>query len=114
MYRSTVHPDASLLPVAITNIAIMVNRATLVAAACNLLPFAAAQISEGFEDGWDESAWPVYAPDCQQGGSVSLDTSEAHTGSNSIKVTGAGGYCGHVFFGTTDIPSGDVYIRTFM
>ncbi|KAI1081646.1 hypothetical protein F5B20DRAFT_50586 [Whalleya microplaca] len=79
-----------------------------------LLPFSLAQVSEGFEDGWDETAWPIYAPDCNQGGAVSLDTSVAHSGSNSIRVDGAGGFCGHIFFGTTEVPSGDVYVRTYL
>lgn len=78
------------------------------------LPFSVAQVSEGFENGWDQAAWPTYAPDCSQGGSVSLDSSTAHSGKNSIKVTGAGGYCGHMFFGTNKVPSGDVYVRVWL
>ncbi|KAH7371078.1 hypothetical protein BKA66DRAFT_424550 [Pyrenochaeta sp. MPI-SDFR-AT-0127] len=78
------------------------------------LPFSLAQISEGFENGWDQTAWPTYAPDCSQGGAVTLDSSTAHTGKNSIKVTGAGGYCGHIFVGTNKIPSGDVYVRSYI
>ncbi len=80
----------------------------------SLLPFSLAQITEGFESGWDQTAWPTYAADCNQGGVVSLDTTTAHSGKNSIKVAGAGGYCGHIFVGTTKIPSGDVYVRTWM
>lgn len=83
-------------------------------AALALLPFSLAQVSEDFEGGWDEAAWPVYAPDCNQGGSVALDSSVAHSGSNSIRVDGAGGFCGHVFVGTTNVPSGDVYVRTWL
>ena len=79
-----------------------------------LLPFTFAQVSEDFEGGWDESAWPTYAADCDQGGKVSLDSSTSHSGSNSIRVDGAGGYCGHKFFGTTKVPSGDVYVRAWM
>ncbi|KAF3931447.1 hypothetical protein ABW19_dt0203172 [Dactylella cylindrospora] len=78
------------------------------------LPFSFAQISEDFESGWDQSKWAIYAPDCNQGGSVSLDSSTAHSGSNSIKVSGAGGYCGHIFIGTTQVPSGDIYVRTWV
>lgn len=76
-----------------------------------------AQISDDFEAGLDNSTWPTYAPDCNQGGTVSLDTSTAHSGSNSVKVVGGtnGGYCGHIFFGTTQVPaSGDVYVRTWL
>lgn len=79
-----------------------------------LLPFSFAQVSEDFESGWDQSAWPTYAPDCSQGGKVSLDSSTAHSGKNSIRVDGAGGYCGHIFFGTTKVPSGDIYVRTYL
>ncbi|KAI1504848.1 hypothetical protein F5X99DRAFT_431880 [Biscogniauxia marginata] len=82
--------------------------------ALTLLPFSIAQVEEGFESGWDETAWPTYAPDCNQGGKVSLDSSTAYSGSNSIRVDGAGGFCGHIFFGTTNIPSGDVYVRAYV
>ncbi|KAI0472203.1 hypothetical protein GGR56DRAFT_112605 [Xylariaceae sp. FL0804] len=92
----------------------MFHQASLLTLALAALPFSAAQVSEGFEDGWDQTTWPIYAPDCNQGGSVSLDTTMAHSGSNSMKVVGAGGYCGHIFFGTTDIPSGDVYVRVWL
>lgn len=79
-----------------------------------LSSFAYGQISDDFESGWDKTKWPTYANDCNQGGSISLDTSTAHSGSASMKVTGAGGYCGHIFFGTTAIPSGDIYVRTWV
>lgn len=81
-----------------------------------LVPFTLAQISDNFENGWDKSKWPIYAPDCNQGGSVSLDTTTGHSGSNSIKVVGgSSGYCGHIFFGTDQVPSGsDVYVRTWL
>jgi hypothetical protein len=79
-----------------------------------LLPFATAQVTEGFESGWDEAAWPTYAPDCSQGGKVSLDTSQAYSGKNSIRVDGAGGYCGHIFVGTNKIPTGDLYVRAYV
>lgn len=75
---------------------------------------AAAQISDDFEGGWDQTKWKTYAPDCNQGGSISLDTSTAHSGKASMKVDGAGGYCGHIFFGTTAVPSGDIYVRTWV
>ncbi|KAH8589220.1 hypothetical protein B0O99DRAFT_523480 [Bisporella sp. PMI_857] len=89
----------------------LLNPALLVLA---LLPFSLAQVSEGFENGWDQTAWPTYAVDCNQGGKVSLDSSTAHSGKNSIRVDGAGGYCGHIFVGTTKVPSGDVYVRTYL
>jgi hypothetical protein len=79
-----------------------------------LLPFTLGQVTEDFEKGWDQTAWATYAPDCSQGGKVTLDSSTAHSGKNSMRVDGAGGYCGHIFFGTTKVPSGDVYVRAFM
>jgi hypothetical protein len=92
----------------------MVRHAALAALA--LLPFSLAQVtvSEDFESGWNQAEWPTYAPDCSQGGRVSLDSSTAHSGRNSVRVDGAGGYCGHIFFGTNKIPSGDLYVRTWL
>lgn len=91
----------------------MFQKATLLAALA-FAPLSIAQVSEGFENGWDQTAWPINAQDCNQGGKVSLDTTTAHTGKNSIRVDGAGGYCGHIFVGTTKIPSGYVYVRTYL
>ncbi|KUJ15585.1 uncharacterized protein LY89DRAFT_619624 [Mollisia scopiformis] len=79
-----------------------------------LLPLSLAQVTNDFESGWDQTAWPIYAPSCNQGGKVTLDTTTAHSGKNSIRVDGAGGFCGHIFFGTTKVPSGDVYVRTYL
>lgn len=31
-----------------------------------VLPFSLAQVSNDFESGWDQTAWPIYAPDCNQ------------------------------------------------
>ncbi|KAI0140700.1 hypothetical protein BJ166DRAFT_604330 [Pestalotiopsis sp. NC0098] len=92
----------------------MLRQALLLAAGIAQLPFSLAQVTADFESGWDQTAWPIYAPDCNQGGSVTLDSTTAHGGKNSIKVAGAGGYCGHVFFGTTKVPSGDVYVRAYV
>jgi len=82
--------------------------------ALSLLPFSLAQVTEDFENGWDQTAWPIYANDCNQGGKVSLDSTGAHGGKNSVRVDGASGYCGHIFFGTTKVPSGDVYVRVWV
>ncbi|KAL2151624.1 hypothetical protein VTH82DRAFT_6722 [Thermothelomyces myriococcoides] len=89
-------------------------RKTALLAVAALPALSSAQISNDFENGWDETAWPIYAPDCNQGGKVSLDTSTAHSGTNSIRVDGAGGYCGHIFFGTNQVPSGDLYVRVYL
>lgn len=92
----------------------MYGQTALLTVALALAPAAIAQVSEGFESGWDQTAWPTYAADCNQGGKVTLDTTTAHTGKNSIRVDGAGGYCGHIFVGTKKVPSGDVYVRTWL
>lgn len=89
-------------------------RQTTFLALAALLPLSLAQVSNDFESGWDQAAWPTYAPDCSQGGTVTLDSTVAHSGKNSIRVDGAGGFCGHIFFGTTQVPTGDVYVRTWL
>lgn len=58
--------------------------------------------------------WSVEARDCSGTGTVTVDTAEAHSGTQSIRVDGGGGYCNHVFAGTslTDTDLGDtVYVR---
>ena len=87
---------------------------TLLAVPALLASAASAVISDNFEKGWNQTTWPIYAPDCTQGGSISLDSTVAHSGKNSLKVVGAGGYCGHIFFGTTQVPKGDVYVRAWV
>lgn len=78
------------------------------------LSFSFAQVPENFESGWNQTAWPIYAPDCNQGGKITLDSTTADSGKNSIRVDVTGGFCGHIFFGTTKVPSGDVYVRTWL
>ena len=90
-------------------------RQTALLALTAFLSRSVAQISDNFESGWNQTLWPIYAPDCNEGGTVSLDTTVAHSGSNSMKVVGGpNGYCGHIFFGTTEVPSGDVYVRVWL
>lgn len=93
----------------------MLLQAALIALAA-VVPFSVAQVSESFENGWDQTAWPTYAVDCNQGGKVALDSSTAHNGTKSIRVDGGAGsgYCGHIFFGTTKVPSGDVWVRVWL
>jgi len=49
----------------------------------------------------DPSKWMVVSPNCMGTGTVSVDGTMAHSGSNSVKVSGKGGYCNHVFFANT-------------
>jgi hypothetical protein len=72
---------------------------------------------DGFEDqaGTTPSGrWSVDTPNCSGTGSVSVDGTEAHTGSKSIKVSGTDGYCNHVFVSDTadmTTASPDWYVR---
>ncbi|MGV9350136.1 cellulose-binding domain-containing protein [Streptomyces spiralis] len=63
-----------------------------------------ATVCSGFEDqtgSVPSGAWTTVAPDCQGSGKVAVDTSVAHTGSRSVRVDGAAGYCNHAFVATT-------------
>ena len=54
-------------PHSLTTVKMLSSLALLALAAA---PAALAQISNDFESGWDQSAWPTYAPDCNQVGSI--------------------------------------------
>src|SRR5262245_45478633 len=45
--------------------------------------------------------WTVGAPNCTGTGTLAIDSSEAHSGKQSVKVVGTGGYCNHVLFTNT-------------
>ncbi|QKW25416.1 cellulose binding domain-containing protein [Streptomyces seoulensis] len=63
-----------------------------------------AVVCSGFEDQAGSAPsgdWTVAAPDCAGSGKATVDTSVAHTGSRSVRVDGAAGYCNHVFVATT-------------
>ncbi len=93
----------------------MHHKTSLLGLALGLASVSSAQVTNDFESGWDQTAWPFYAPDCNQGGSVTLDSTTAHSGKNSMRVDGAGGYCGHAFFGTNSVPSsGGFYTRVWL
>jgi hypothetical protein len=65
----------------------------------------------------DPARWSVVSPNCSGTGVVELDSATAHTGTNSLRVRGSGGYCNHVFATpVTSIPSanplyGRLYVR---
>ncbi|HET8840186.1 MAG TPA: cellulose binding domain-containing protein, partial [Ktedonobacteraceae bacterium] len=62
-------------------------------------------------------AWQVSFPNCQGTGTASVDRTQAHSGSTSIRVDGRAGYCNHVFFGSTSILSAagtDIFVRLFI
>ncbi|WP_407638957.1 hypothetical protein [Actinacidiphila yeochonensis] len=61
-------------------------------------------VCSGFEDqtGTTPSGgWTVAAPDCSGTGTVSVDTSVAHSGTRSVRVDGKAGYCNHAFLAST-------------
>jgi hypothetical protein len=69
-------------------------------AACDDLP-----ICDGFETVAlgglpDPAVWSLTTPSCSGTGTIAVD-SEAHGGAQSVKVSGKGGYCNHVFFANT-------------
>jgi hypothetical protein len=73
---------------------------------------------DGFEDqtgGTPSGNWRLAFPDCQGTGTISVDSTVARTGSRSIRVDGAEGYCNHVFLASTrDLsPLGGVWFGRF-
>jgi hypothetical protein len=84
---------------------------------CGSLP-----LGDGFESdivGGPPSAsrWSVVHPDCMGSGKLAVDDSQAHTGTRSVKVTGGGGYCDHVFLADTTVMPDlgpEVYARFFV
>jgi len=63
-----------------------------------------AVICDGFENqaaGTPSGDWSLAFPNCSGAGTATVDTSTAHAGSRSVKVTGAAGFCNHVFVAST-------------
>jgi hypothetical protein len=57
-----------------------------------------ASLCESFETATlDAQRWELVTPSCSGTGQVSLDATQAHAGSRSLRVQGAAGYCNHVF-----------------
>jgi len=64
-----------------------------------------------------DATWELAASNCMGTGSVSVDSAQAHSGTRSIRVDGAGGYCNHVFFRPTAAlwsPGAVVYARFYV
>jgi hypothetical protein len=49
--------------------------------------------------------WAVTYPDCSGTGTATIDRTQAHTGTTSLRVNGGEGYCNHVFVKNTQILS---------
>ncbi|BCJ48290.1 hydrolase [Actinoplanes ianthinogenes] len=48
-------------------------------------------------------SWSVTSPDCSGAGTATIDKTVAHSGSTSLRINGAAGYCNHVFARNTDL-----------
>ncbi|MEU8821629.1 cellulose-binding domain-containing protein [Actinoplanes sp. NPDC048796] len=69
--------------------------------------------STGPGDGFENQAgsvpsgdWAVTYPDCSGAGTAAIDRAVAHSGSASLRVNGAAGYCNHVFVRNTQLLAG--------
>jgi hypothetical protein len=60
--------------------------------------------------------WQIEYPNCSGTSAMAIDTMEAHSGTRSIKVSGAAGYCNHAFLGTNAVASvtGTLWMRFYV
>jgi hypothetical protein len=66
------------------------------------------QYCDGFENQTGSAPsgnWTVNYPDCSGAGTAAIDRTTAHSGSTSLKINGAAGYCNHVFVKNTLVTS---------
>jgi hypothetical protein len=65
----------------------------------------------------DPALWSVVSPDCSGSGTLAVDATQAHTGHQSLRIDGGGGYCDHVFAANSAAIAalgGQVYARIFL
>lgn len=65
---------------------------------------AGAVLCDGFEGQTGSTPsgdWTVVSPDCSGAGTATIDTATTHSGSRSVRINGAAGYCNHVFIKAT-------------
>ena len=65
---------------------------------------AGAALCDGFETQTGSTPsgdWAVVSPDCSGAGTAAIDTATTHSGSRSVRINGAAGYCNHVFIRST-------------
>jgi hypothetical protein len=85
---------------------------TSTGAACDATVFC-----DGFENQTGtvpSGRWSISTPDCSGTGTATVDSTVAHTGSKSVRVSGGASYCNHVFIDdTADMPAAgpDVFVR---
>lgn len=64
------------------------------------------EICDGFEGqtgATPSGNWAVSYPDCSGAGAAAIDHTTAHSGTTSLRIDGAAGYCNHVFVRDTQI-----------
>ncbi|AEV84995.1 cellulose-binding protein II [Actinoplanes sp. SE50] len=59
---------------------------------------------DGFEN--KLANWTVTTQDCSGAGTAAIDTTVAHSGTASLRINGAAGYCNHVFARNTSLLAG--------
>jgi polysaccharide lyase-like protein/cellulose binding protein with CBM2 domain len=73
-------------------------------------------ICDGFESqtgSTPSGAWSVVNPNCSGTGTAAIDTAIAHSGSRSLRVNGAEGYCNHVLVKSSTALTGTVWFARF-
>ncbi|KAK7063426.1 FAD/NAD(P)-binding domain-containing protein [Favolaschia claudopus] len=67
-------------------------------------------------EGTIDSSWGVIVT-AQSGGSATVDTTKAHSGSHSLKVVSTGGFSNHIFYGLSNLNAlgggSDIYGRYY-
>ncbi|KAJ1558439.1 hypothetical protein HK096_000736 [Nowakowskiella sp. JEL0078] len=80
-----------------TAIATTTTKATIstTTAAATSSPVTGVVFSDGFENGL--GSWTITYPSCSGTGTATIDNTVANSGTNSLKISGGGGFCNHVF-----------------
>ncbi|KAJ7824573.1 hypothetical protein B0H13DRAFT_1658432, partial [Mycena leptocephala] len=72
-------------------------------------------IGTDFEGTVDSSVWSVIVT-AQSGGSATIDTTKAHSGTHSLKIVSTGGFSNHIFYGVSNLNAlggSDIYGRYY-
>ena len=77
-------------------------------AATGPLPCSALPLCDGFESAAvggppSPQLWTISQPDCTGSGTLAVDGSQAHSGKQSVRVDGGGGYCDHIFISNASV-----------
>jgi hypothetical protein len=93
------------------------SEASTAAPSCDALP-----LCDGFESAAaggppDPQVWSIAQPDCTGSGTLTVDATQAHSGSHSVRVNGGGSYCDHIFIANASAIASvgpQVYTRVFV